>query len=416
MLPPRTRFDPDGYYDRLGVVPGATQAEIVTAFRGKARLLHPDVPRTGNAGAFVAVKQAYDVLSNRDRRADYDRKARAVPTDTVPPGMDPDAGFVRRTMDPSQGRPSQTRPAQTRPVQTRPVQARPVQAPPSGPVAALSPREPRLFNLPLVLSVGLAAFLCLSVYEVLTHLLAPPRVVRDDIPPNAATVAPLSPSAHLAMLYGAAPVRLAGTPNFYVVPAAGPAMLWRLDPARKTLVALGQLPLFSSVQAIRLYRQNGMLEVLVNDQGNGFISADHLSPGNEAAARRAYCGYNAGPAPFDGEMLERRGHGGGRLELENHAVQPAVVKLRDDRGAVVVSVFLASGGHATFDGLPDGTFHPEFAIGELWSRACNSFAAGMRARRMQTALRLPADQRLVVLPDVEEQAGSDIPDQAFERE
>ena len=72
--------------------------------------------------------------------------------------------------------------------------------------------------------------------------------------------------------------------------------------------------------------------------------------------------------------------------------------------------------HATFDGLPDGTFHPEFAIGELWSRACNSFAAGMRARRLQTALRLPADQRLVVLPDAEAQAGSDIPDQAFERE
>jgi DnaJ domain len=406
MLPPRTRLDPDGYYDRLGVVPGATQAEIVTAFRGKARLLHPDVPRTGNAGAFVAVKQAYDVLANRDRRAAYDRKARAVPTNTVPPGMVPDVVIVRRPMDQPQGRPSQGDPSQGDPSQGRTP----------GPVSGLSPRQPALFNLPLVLSVGLAAFLCLSVYEVLTHLLAPPRTVRDDIRPNAATVAPLSPSAHQAVLYGAAPVRLAGTPNFYVVPAAGPAMLWRLDPAGKTLVALGQLPLFSSVQAIRLYRQNGMLEVLVNDKGNGFIRADHLSPGNEAAARRAYCSYNAGPAPYDGEILESRGHGGGRLELENHAVQPAVIKLRDDSGAVVVSVFLAPGGHGTFNGLPDGTFHPEFAIGELWSRACNSFAAGMRARRMEMALRLPADQRLVVLPDVEEQAGSDIPDQVFERE
>jgi hypothetical protein len=397
MLPPRTRLDPDGYYDRLGVAPAATQTQIVTAFRAKARLLHPDVPRTGNAGAFVAVKQAYDVLSNRDRRAEYDRKANAVPTQTIPPGPIPpgpippgpipEVIIVRRPMDPA------------------PV-----------PAADLSPRQPRLFNLPLMLSVGLAACLFLSVFEVATHLLEPPQTPRDDIRPNAATVAPLSPSAHQAVLYGAAPVRLAGTPNFYVVPAAGPAMLWRLDPDRKALVALGQLPLFSSVQAIRLFRQNGMLEVLVNNQGNGFISADHLSPGNEAAARRAYCGYYAGPAPYDGELLERRGQGGGKLEVENRAVQPAVVKLRDDSGAVVVSVFLAPGGHATFDGLPDGTFHPEFAIGELWSRACNSFAAGMRARRMETALSLPADRRLVVSPDTGDQPGTDIADQAFERE
>jgi hypothetical protein len=193
-------------------------------------------------------------------------------------------------------------------------------------------------------------------------------------------------------------------------------MLWRLDPARHALVALGQLPLFSSVQAIRLYRQNGMLEVLVNDQGHGFISADHLAPGNEAAARRAYCGYNAGPAPYDGEMLERRGHGGAALAVENRSVQPAVVKLRNDSGAVVVSVFLGPGGHAVVEGLPSGAFHPEFAIGELWSRACNSFAAGMRAQRMAAALQLPADKPLVVAPDAGDPPAADIPDQAFEQE
>ena len=85
MLPPRTRLDPEGYYARLGLEPAATQAEIVAAFRGKARLLHPDVPKTGNTGAFVAVKQAYDVLSNRERRAAYDRKAKAAVQDALEP-------------------------------------------------------------------------------------------------------------------------------------------------------------------------------------------------------------------------------------------------------------------------------------------------------------------------------------------
>ena len=205
-----------------------------------------------------------------------------------------------------------------------------------------------------MLWVGLAVFLCVCVYQATAHLLAPSRTVHDEIPPNAATVAPLSPSAHLAVLYGPAPVRLAGTPNFYVVPAATPAVLWRLDAEHSILVPVGQLPPFSSVQAIRLIRQNGMLEVLMNDHANGFISADHLTPGNAAAARRAYCGYNAGPTPHDGELLERRGNGNGTLEMENRAVQPVVVKLRDATGAVALSVFLGPGGHAAFDGLPAG--------------------------------------------------------------
>jgi hypothetical protein len=384
MLPPRTRLDPDGYYDRLGVEPAATRADVVRAFRAKARLLHPDVPKTGNAGAFVAVKQAYDVLSNQDRRAAYDRKAREIVLDR----FDYETFVVRKPTNPK----------------------------PVYPETNATHRQRRLFDIPVVIWVGLAAFLCLCVYEAVAHLLlVPPQVARDDIRPNAAIVAPLSPSAHQAVLYGPMPVRLGGVPNFYVVPAAGPAVLWRQDPALNTLVPLGQLPLFSSVQAVRLIRQNGMLEVLVNDHANGFISADHLTPGNAAAARQAYCGYNAGPTPYDGELLERRGFGGGTIEIENRAVQPAVVKLRDETGAVALSAFLGPGGHAIFDGLPDGSYYTEFAIGELWSRACNSFAAGMRARRMEAVLKSPGTSSVVVAPEAGGPAAVDIPDQAFER-
>jgi hypothetical protein len=243
--------------------------------------------------------------------------------------------------------------------------------------------------------------------------LAPARTTREEIRPNAATVAPLSPSAHEAVLYGPKPLRLAGTPNFFVTPDATPAMLWRLDGEHSTLTLIGQLPPFSEVQAIRLIRQSGMLEVLVNEHGNGFISADHLTPGNAEAARRAYCGYNAGPTPYDGELLERRGYGTGSLEMENRAVQPVVVKVRDAAGAVALAVFLGPGGHVALDGLPDGTYRTEFAIGELWSRACNSFAAGMRARRMDAALEVPGVSHLVVVAD--EPAAADISDQAFER-
>jgi hypothetical protein len=262
---------------------------------------------------------------------------------------------------------------------------------------------------------GLGAFLCFCVYQAVSHLLAPSPAVRADIRPNAATIAPLSPSAQQAVLYGPRPVRLAGTPNFYVIPAGSPALLLRLDTEHNTFVSLGQLPPFSAVQAVRFIRQNGLLEVLVNDHGNGFVRADHLAQGNAVDAHRAYCSYNAGPMPADGELLERRGYGPGKLNLENRAVQPVVVKLRDETGAIMLSIFLGPGGHATLLGLPDGNYQPEFAIGELWSRACNTFAAGMRAQRMNIPLRLPDDTSLVVAPETADARSSEISDQTFDR-
>jgi hypothetical protein len=373
-------LDPEGYYTCLGLEPAATRADIVTAFRAKARILHPDVPKTGNASAFVAVKQAYDVLSSREQRAAYDRKAR----EALQHAIRPEVIVVRRTAYPS-------------------------------PPTAVPPRQPRLAGVPVILWFGLAAFLCLCVYQAVTHLLTPPRMIRDDIRPNAATVAPLSPDAHAAVLYGSTPVRLPGTTNFYVVPAATPAVVWRLNPERTALVPFGQLPPFSAVQAVRLIRQNGMLEVLVTEHATGYISADRLTPGNADVARRAYCSYNAGPTPFDGELLERGGSGSGTIEVENRAPQPVVVKLRDAAGTVALSVFLGPGGHGVFDGLPEGTYHPEFAIGELWSRACNAFAVGMRARRIDTALESPGNARLVVEPAAGTPAATDISDQAFEQ-
>ena len=379
MLPPRTRLDPEGFYARLGLEPGAPQASVTAAFRAKARLLHPDIPQTGNAEAFVRVRQAYDVLSNRDRRADYDRQARQAVEDAI----EPEVIVVNTAL---------------------------YRAP-----AAVPLRQPRFSDLPIAVWVGVAAVLGLGVFEAVTHLRSVPRPVNAGIRPNAATVEPLSPTAHRAVLYGPTPVRLAGTPNFYVTPAGTPAVLWRFDSERNTLVPLSQLPPFSEVQAVRLIRQSGMLEVLINDRGNGFVSADHLIPGDAIAARAAYCGYNSGPTPFDGELLERRGSGHGTLGLENRSMQPAVVKLRDETGAVAIAVFLGPGGHADLDGLPEGQYWSEFAVGELWSRACNGFVAGMRARRMEAAVSVPSEGHIVVAPDATEPAAADISDQAFEQ-
>ena len=83
------------YYEVLGIKKGATEDEIKKAFRSKAKQYHPDM-NPGNKEAeakFKEVNEAYEVLSNPEKKARYDQFGHAGVDPSYNPGGAGGAGF-----------------------------------------------------------------------------------------------------------------------------------------------------------------------------------------------------------------------------------------------------------------------------------------------------------------------------------
>lgn len=90
------------HYEILQISPNADAETIRRMYRLQAQRFHPDNLESGDAGMFRRISQAYEVLSDPERRASYDRehrRARRQEPDGVvesPPAAPPLADEMQR--------------------------------------------------------------------------------------------------------------------------------------------------------------------------------------------------------------------------------------------------------------------------------------------------------------------------------
>ena len=67
------------YYEVLGLKKGASKDEITKAYRSLAKKYHPDINKSPDAPQkFEEIQEAYDVLKDDNKRAQYDRFGHAA--------------------------------------------------------------------------------------------------------------------------------------------------------------------------------------------------------------------------------------------------------------------------------------------------------------------------------------------------
>jgi hypothetical protein len=250
---------------------------------------------------------------------------------------------------------------------------------------------PALPELPAFLSsrrlrvglfAGLIVLTTVSVGELAYHAV---RMVQAPLPRRLEL--PQAPAED-------ASVKPVGQPTHYVLPTGGSAPLWRYDAGQKRYLPATHLDPFTGVSVLDTPPRDGMVEVRVSD-GQGFIDATRLAPGDAKAARAAFCSYNAGPPLVAGEVLSRHGGGDAALRIDNTKPEPLVLKLRDAQGVTAVSV-QAMQGATRITGLAPGAYTAEYATGTLWSRACGSFIAGERSWRLPVSLPVTGESHLTL--------------------
>jgi len=350
--------DPYSYYSILGVTPQATQEQIKSAYREKAKYLHPDLSRADTASAFLFLKKAHDVLISPSARATYDKISQAGKPPMAPKQpiskikvffsghslvYSAILGFIAciALLSMHQGETNQ----QSRVEPSRSLQnAASTRQPPNG------AQHPSLPGLPIASAVAMGD----------------PVRSQDSSKPALAGSPSTTPSS--------------GGATHYVKPSGSSTYTWTKDGKEGYLIG-ESLPPFTSVELIDYLTSSSFAQIRLSFGQIVYVDSQHLTPGDAVAAEKAFCLYAPDQPIVNNEFLTRHGLGPHNITISNTGSRPSVAVMRSSGGVIAVSVFVAPYSSAYIDRFPSGNYRLEFATGQVFSRKCRKFVGERRAQR-----------------------------------
>lgn len=387
--------DHRGYYRALGPAPSATASQIAEAFRRLALELHPDRnPGPEARERFKRVTEAYHVLGNAERRAQYDN-AQPDPTESAAGQLEP------ITCDRCSAVTAQPRYVIFRSVVSFVVAT--MRTPMQGVFCARCARR-EAFRASAVSAAagwwGLPWGPLWTIAEILHNALGGERPKGSEQKLLWYNALAFYGRGQGALAYGLArrvqslednelrghASDLIGHLHRLGVPRDTPQLKnpWRFS-LRSLTTHLGILCAPPATLVLLLALASGQMRsgpaapsyVSAGAQGSGQAPAAALSDASMTAPQGSVQPACATP-PANGQIMggiAPASYPGHRLQIENGSAGPVIVKVRDAvTGRLAFSFFVAQGATATVSGIPDGVYRFQYAIGAAVSSDCDGLS------------------------------------------
>lgn len=115
----------------------------------------------------------------------------------------------------------------------------------------------------------------------------------------------------------------------------------------------------------------------------GYVETKYLFAGDGATSRIRWCADHIAPPPANGAVLQQLAKGDNQIHIVNVVGSDAIVKIKNDLGHAVATVFIAANNSARIDSLPDGPLQIYYAIGQDYSDVCRLYMERMEVYRMR---------------------------------
>ena len=369
---------PHTHYDTLKVAKNAPFAVIKAAYKVLAQQHHPDRnPNDLEAAKFMSLlNQAYDVLSNPERRQQYDAALRKMEGEAVPPTPTP----------PKQPTPSSA---------SKPNSPKAAGASQSSGNKATANTSTSMSSSSLLPKNSVAIVGALLFFVALFKISASwqqHNVVQESRQKVPSTTPPASPKSPLAPALQANPPadplppvpshstslpKLDSTSisNFGLTATVSSEQLNVRNGPGTNFDVIGKLS--QGVPVVIRGDEQGSWIAIVYGAETGYVNKKLLDfKRSTVTAAPMECQVKRPPL---GTVLLRNGTGPHQLQVQAPFDSDVYVKLKNIAGNTVFAGFVTQGQSFTFEGIPDGSYQAWFATGRNFSDACHRFMTNMAA-------------------------------------